>query len=134
MANQFLSFKAFFFIFFSLLSFVQTLNSSKVRIWLLIGACQPEYQRFYISLPMKPAEVIDDSPVKPSGRPQSIGLEDGFKKVSLVDEVECRLNVLLRRLCESAQEDGRIPLCLKLTVRKQDGGYSTGKRESRQCS
>ncbi|NP_001122409.2 polymerase (DNA directed) iota isoform X1 [Nasonia vitripennis] len=87
------------------------------------------------------AEGIDDTPVKPSGRPQSIGLEDGFKKVSLVDEVESRLSALLRRLTELAAEDGRIPICLKLTVRKQDSinkpaaaGSSTGKRESRQCA
>lgn len=76
--------------------------------------------------------------MKPSGRPQSIGLEDGFKKVSLVDEVESRLSALLRRLTELAAEDGRIPICLKLTVRKQDSmnkpSSSTGKRESRQCA
>ncbi|XP_058789814.1 DNA polymerase iota-like [Phymastichus coffea] len=83
------------------------------------------------------AEGIDDAPVKPSGRPLSIGLEDGFKKVSLVDEVESRLSALLRRLTELAAEDGRIPICMKLTVRKQDSlskpSSSTGKRESRQC-
>ncbi|XP_014234704.1 DNA polymerase iota [Trichogramma pretiosum] len=85
------------------------------------------------------AEGIDDTPVKPTGKPQSIGLEDGFKKVSLVDEVESRLSALLRRLTELAAEDGRIPVCIKLTVRKNDRNQekpssSSGKRESRQCT
>lgn len=69
-------------------------------------------------------------------------MEDGFKKVSLVDEVESRLSALLRRLTELAAEDGRIPVCVKLTVRKQDSlgkpgsssSSSTSKRESRQCA
>lgn len=83
-------------------------------------------------------EGIDETPVKPSGKPQSIGLEDGFKKVSLVDEVESRLSALLRRLTELAAEDGRIPTCVKLTVRKHDSlnksVSSMGKRESKQCT
>jgi DNA polymerase iota len=52
--------------------------------------------------------------------------------------VESRLSALLRRLTELAAEDGRIPICIKLTVRKQDSlskpSFSTGKRESRQCA
>ncbi|XP_014210287.1 DNA polymerase iota [Copidosoma floridanum] len=82
------------------------------------------------------SEGIDDSPVKPSGKPNSIGLEDGFKKVSLVDEVESRLSALLRRLTDLAAEDGRIPVCVKLTVRKDDSLSKPGssKRESRQCA
>ena len=81
------------------------------------------------------AEGIDDSVVKPSGKPQSIGLEDGFKNISLVDEVESRLGALLRRLTELATEDGRIPIAMKLTVRKQDFNKpNSGKRETRQCA
>ncbi|KAJ8673420.1 hypothetical protein QAD02_004682 [Eretmocerus hayati] len=84
------------------------------------------------------AEGIDDAPVKPSGKPQTIGIEDGFKKVSLVDEVESRLSALLRRLTELAAEDGRIPVSVRLSVRKIDSVSKSssymGKRESRQCT
>ncbi|XP_046477768.1 DNA polymerase iota [Neodiprion pinetum] len=81
------------------------------------------------------AEGIDDSAVKPSGKPQSIGIEDGFKHVSLVVEVESRLGALLRRLTDLATEDGRIPVAMKVTVRKHDlNKPSTGKRETRQCA
>lgn len=80
-------------------------------------------------------EGIDNSPVKPSGKPLSIGLEDGFKKISLVHEVESRLGALLRRLSELAAEDGRVPVAMKLTVRKQDPKKAnSGKRECRQCT
>lgn len=82
------------------------------------------------------AEGIDDSIIKPSGKPQSIGLEDGFKHVSLVAEVESRLGALLRRLTDLATEDGRMPVAMKITVRKQDFNKSNagGKRETRQCA
>lgn len=81
------------------------------------------------------AEGIDETAVKPSGKKQSIGLEDGFKSVSLVAEVESRLGGLLRRLTEMAMEDGRIPVGMKVTVRKHDLNKPTsGKRESRQCA
>lgn len=81
------------------------------------------------------SEGIDNCAVKPSGKPQSIGLEDGFRKVSLVHDVESRLGALLRRLSELAAEDGRIPIAMKLTVRKQvPNKANSGKRESRQCA
>ncbi|XP_043277886.1 DNA polymerase iota [Venturia canescens] len=82
------------------------------------------------------AEGIDETIVKPSGRPNSIGLEDGCGNVSLVGEVESRLSALLRRLVELANEDGRIPLALKITVRKSDFTKSgtASKRETRQCA
>ncbi|XP_050487830.1 DNA polymerase iota isoform X2 [Bombus vancouverensis nearcticus] len=81
------------------------------------------------------AEGIDETVVKPTGKRQSIGLEDGFKSVSLVAEVESRLGALLRRLTELAMEDGRIPIAMRLTVRKHDFNKPTsGKRETRQCA
>ncbi|XP_034177827.1 DNA polymerase iota [Osmia lignaria lignaria] len=80
-------------------------------------------------------EGVDETVVKPTGKKQSIGLEDGFKSVSLVAEVESRLGVLLRRLTELAMEDGRIPVAMRLTVRKHDFNKpSSGKRETRQCA
>lgn len=81
------------------------------------------------------AEGIDESTVKPSAKKQSIGIEDGFKSVSLVGEVESRLNALLRRLTELAMEDGRIPIAMRITVRKHEfNNPSAGKRETRQCA
>lgn len=81
------------------------------------------------------AEGIDDTVVKPSGKPQSIGIEDGFRHVSLVAEVESRLGALLRRLTDLATEDGRTPVAMKVTVRKHDMNKpNTGKRETRQCA
>lgn len=81
------------------------------------------------------AEGIDDSAVKPSSKPQTIGLENSVKNISLVDEVESRLGALLRRLTELATEDGRIPVAMKLTVRKHDLiKPNSGKRETRQCA
>ncbi|XP_011865797.1 PREDICTED: DNA polymerase iota [Vollenhovia emeryi] len=81
------------------------------------------------------AEGIDETVVKPSGKKQSIGLEDGFKSVSLVAEVESRLGALLRRLMEVVREDGRIPIAMRITVRKHDLNKPTsGKRETRQCA
>lgn len=82
------------------------------------------------------AEGIDETTVKPSGKKQSIGLEDGFKSVSLVAEVESRLGGLLRRLTELAMEDGRIPVAMRVTVRKHDLNKTStsGKRETRQCA
>ncbi|KAL6258127.1 hypothetical protein P5V15_010046 [Pogonomyrmex californicus] len=80
-------------------------------------------------------EGIDETAVKPSGKKQSIGLEDGFKSVSLVAEVESRLGALLRRLTELAMEDGRIPTAMRITVRKHNLNKPTsGKRETRQCT
>ncbi|XP_066594157.1 DNA polymerase iota-like [Prorops nasuta] len=83
------------------------------------------------------AEGIDETPLKPSGRQQTITLEEstGFKSVSLVAEVEARLGAMLRRLTELAMEDGRIPLALRITVRKQESNKPmSGKRETRQCA
>lgn len=62
------------------------------------------------------AEGIDETIVKPSGKPQTIGLEEGLKSVSLVSDVESRLGALLRRLTEMTNEDGRIPLAVKVRV------------------
>ncbi|XP_031831704.1 DNA polymerase iota [Nomia melanderi] len=81
------------------------------------------------------AEGIDETIVKPTGKKQSIGLEDGFKSVSLVAEVESRFGALLRRLTELAMEDGRIPIAMRITVRKHDFNKpASGKRETRQCA
>ncbi|XP_069681563.1 DNA polymerase iota [Periplaneta americana] len=77
---------------------------------------------------------IDDSPVKPTGKPQSIGLEDGFRKISLESEVKDKLATLLHRLIKLLSQDSRIPGSIRVTVRKYDSTQKYGHRESRQCN
>ncbi|XP_047536814.1 DNA polymerase iota [Vanessa atalanta] len=75
----------------------------------------------------------DNTPVKQSGRPQSIGLEDSFKTVSVKSEVEEKFGALLQRLLILVREDGRIPVSLRVTLRKKDVKRLSSHRESRQC-
>ncbi|CAH2094321.1 unnamed protein product [Euphydryas editha] len=75
----------------------------------------------------------DNTPVKQSGRPQSIGLEDSFKTVSVKSEVEEKFLALLQRLLILVREDGRIPVSLRVTLRKRDVKRLSSHRESRQC-
>ncbi|KAL0819882.1 hypothetical protein ABMA28_007898 [Loxostege sticticalis] len=75
----------------------------------------------------------DSTPVKQTGRPQSIGLEDSFKTVSVKSEVEDKFSALLQRLLVLVREDGRIPVSLRVTLRKKDAKRLSSHRESRQC-
>ncbi|KAJ0173794.1 hypothetical protein K1T71_010943 [Dendrolimus kikuchii] len=75
----------------------------------------------------------DNTPVKrDTGRPQSIGLEDSFKTVSVKSEVEDKFSALLQRLLVLVREDGRIPVSLRVTLRKKDSKRLSSHRESRQ--
>ncbi|XP_063231159.1 DNA polymerase iota [Bacillus rossius redtenbacheri] len=76
----------------------------------------------------------DDSAVKPTGKPQSIGLEDGFRKISLESEVKEKCLLLLQRLMVLLAEDGRIPGAVRVTVRKYNSTNRQSHRESRQCN
>lgn len=75
----------------------------------------------------------DNTPVKQSGKPLSIGLEDSFKTVSVRSEVEEKFTALLQRLLVLVREDGRIPVSLRVTLRKKDARRLSSHRESRQC-
>ncbi|KAJ3647606.1 hypothetical protein Zmor_019476, partial [Zophobas morio] len=77
---------------------------------------------------------IDKTPVKPSGKPQSIGLEDACKSISVETEVKKKLEQLLHRLLVLVTEDGRVPKTIKLTVRKFDKDSKISHRETRQCN
>lgn len=77
---------------------------------------------------------IDNLPVKQSGKPQSIGLEDGFRRVSLESEVKDKFSLLLQKLMVLLSEDGRVPSAVKVTVRKYDSDKKTSHRESKQCN
>ncbi|CAH0400350.1 unnamed protein product [Chilo suppressalis] len=75
----------------------------------------------------------DNTPVKQTGKPLSIGLEDSFKTVSVKSEVEDKISILLQRLLVLVREDGRIPVSLRVTLRKKDAKRLSSHRESRQC-
>lgn len=75
---------------------------------------------------------IDKSAVKPSGKPQSIGLEDSCKSISIEAEVRKKLQQLLNRLLLLVEEDGRVPKTIKLTVRKFNKDNKVSHRETRQ--
>jgi len=78
---------------------------------------------------------IDNAPVKQTGQPLSIGLEDRFKMISTKEECLVKLKWLLQRLCILIHEDGRLPQVLKVTVRDyfKDKEIKKFHKESRQC-
>lgn len=81
------------------------------------------------------SQGIDPSPVKTSGKPQSIGLEDRFKVISTRDESKAKLKWLLGRLAQLIYEDGRIPRVIRVTARDKIKERAKGRRwlkESRQ--
>ncbi|XP_063816087.1 DNA polymerase iota isoform X2 [Pseudophryne corroboree] len=75
----------------------------------------------------------DDSPVTPSGPPQSLSEEDSFRKYSTVSEVRTKLEELLRSLLGRLSADGRSPHTLRLTLRQFSPTNKYFNRESRQC-
>lgn len=77
---------------------------------------------------------IDNLPVKQSGKPHTISLEDGCRKVNLESEVRSKFSVLLQRLMVLLNEDGRVPCAVKVTVRKYDSVTKMSHRESKQCN
>ncbi|XP_075147278.1 DNA polymerase iota [Haematobia irritans] len=76
----------------------------------------------------------DGSAVRPTGKPKSIGLEDSCKPISVRTEVEERFRLLLLRLMEQVAEDGRIPICIKVVLRKFDIQKKTSHRETKQAN
>lgn len=76
----------------------------------------------------------DNSVVKTSGRPQSIGLEDSCKVLNAETEVRDKFHQLLMRLIILVSEDGRIPTTIKVTIRKFDSTSKVSHRETKQCN
>lgn len=76
----------------------------------------------------------DPSLVKVTGKPQSIGLEDACRTISVDTEVREKFSQLLTRLMVLVSEDGRIPRTIKVTLRKFDTARKTSHREQRQCN
>ncbi|KAF1389474.1 hypothetical protein PFLUV_G00073790 [Perca fluviatilis] len=76
---------------------------------------------------------VDDSPVVPTGAPQSLSDEDSFKKISSTTDVLEKIQELLRSLVERMRKDGRQPQTFRLTIRKYSATNKWFSRESRQC-
>ncbi|XP_059610492.1 DNA polymerase iota isoform X2 [Phlebotomus argentipes] len=76
----------------------------------------------------------DNMPVRPSGRPKTIGLEDSCRTISVKQDVEEKFNVLLVRLVNQVVDDGRIPIAIKMTLRKFDPTKKTSHRETKQAN
>uniref|UniRef100_A0A8D0HK86 DNA polymerase iota n=1 Tax=Sphenodon punctatus TaxID=8508 RepID=A0A8D0HK86_SPHPU len=75
----------------------------------------------------------DDSPVTPSGPPQSLSDEDSFKKCSSEGEVKKKIEELLANLLDRLDKDGRKPHTVRLTLRQFFPTNKWFTRESRQC-
>ncbi|NXE15307.1 POLI polymerase, partial [Lophotis ruficrista] len=75
----------------------------------------------------------DDSPVTPSGPPQSFSDEDSFKKCSSEAEVKEKIEELLSSLLDRISKDGRQPHTVRLTIRQFSPADKWFNRESRQC-
>ncbi|XP_072717123.1 DNA polymerase iota isoform X1 [Ciconia boyciana] len=75
----------------------------------------------------------DDSPVTPSGPPQSFSDEDSFKKCSSEVEVKEKIEELLPSLLDRIHKDGRQPHTVRLTIRQFSSTDKWFHRESRQC-
>lgn len=117
----------------------ETLKSLSVHTVDELRQCPPD--RLKQALGVDKAQLFmdlcygrDTSPVKVSGRPQSIGLEDSCKSISVETEVQDKFRQLLHRLMVLVGEDGRIPRTLKMTVRKFDTVRRQSHREQRQCN
>ncbi|NWW85209.1 POLI polymerase, partial [Rhynochetos jubatus] len=75
----------------------------------------------------------DDSPVTPSGPPQTFSDEDSFKKCSSEVEVKEKIEELLPNLLDRIHKDGRQPHTVRLTIRQFSSTDKWLSRESRQC-
>uniref|UniRef100_A0A182QW71 UmuC domain-containing protein n=1 Tax=Anopheles farauti TaxID=69004 RepID=A0A182QW71_9DIPT len=74
----------------------------------------------------------DDTPVKQTGKPKSVGLEDSCPSISVRADAEEKFRHLLVRLVKNIADDGRVPIAIKVTVRKFDLAKRTTHRESKQ--
>ncbi|XP_068217172.1 DNA polymerase iota-like isoform X1 [Palaemon carinicauda] len=75
---------------------------------------------------------IDESPVRGTVLPQSIGLEDAFKIETSFSKIKVKYKTLLERLLKLLASDGREPLVMKVSARKFDLNKRYGHRDSKQ--
>lgn len=76
----------------------------------------------------------DYSLIRPSGKPKSIGLEDSCKTISVKSEVEEKFRLLLVRLVKQIRDDGRVPVAIKIIIRKYDIHKKASHREMKQSN
>uniref|UniRef100_A0A182TYG8 UmuC domain-containing protein n=1 Tax=Anopheles melas TaxID=34690 RepID=A0A182TYG8_9DIPT len=74
----------------------------------------------------------DDTVVRQTGKPKSVGLEDSCPSISVRADAEDKFRHLLVRLVKNIADDGRVPIAIKVTVRKYDLAKRTTHRESKQ--
>lgn len=74
----------------------------------------------------------DDTPVKATGKPKSVGLEDSCPAISIRADAEDKFRHLIVRLVKNIADDGRIPIAIKVTIRKHDSVRKTSHRECKQ--
>lgn len=98
-----------------------------------ITALEKEFGSSMAHRVQKLSQGEDDSPVTPSGLPQSLSEEDSFKKCSTVSEVKLKIEELLRSLLNRLYTDGRSSHTLRLTLRQFSPSSRYFNRESRQC-
>lgn len=77
---------------------------------------------------------IDNTTVKTSGKPKTISLEDACKSISIRAEVEEKFRVLVTRLALLIADDGRVPIAIKIILRKFDGTKKVSHRETKQAN
>ncbi|XP_017784060.1 PREDICTED: DNA polymerase iota [Nicrophorus vespilloides] len=77
---------------------------------------------------------VDEAPVKATGKPQVIGLEDACRPMTVEREIKDKIEQLLKRLMILLNEDGRVPRTIKLVVRKFDKSSKMSHRETKQCN
>ncbi|XP_055322918.1 DNA polymerase iota [Sitodiplosis mosellana] len=77
---------------------------------------------------------IDKSAVIASGKSKTLSIEDSCRSISIRADVEDKFRLLLIRLVNQVAEDGRIPLVVKITVRKYDAIKKTSHRETKQAN
>lgn len=77
---------------------------------------------------------IDKSAVVATGKSKTISIEDSCRSISFRADVEEKFRLLLIRLVNQVSEDGRIPMVVKITVRKYDAVKKTSHRETKQAN
>nr|XP_022329292.1 DNA polymerase iota-like isoform X2 [Crassostrea virginica] len=80
------------------------------------------------------SEGIDENPVIPYSKPQTLSDEDSFKSCCSVKEVHQKLRDLIKSLMIRLVEDGRLAGTVRLTIRRLSAENKYMNRESKQCN
>ncbi|XP_061172200.1 DNA polymerase iota-like [Saccostrea echinata] len=80
------------------------------------------------------SQGIDNSPVIPYSKPQTLSDEDSFKSCCSVKEANQKIKELIKSLMIRLVEDGRIAGTVRLTIRRLSAENKYLNRESKQCN